>query len=64
MNLGAMPQKELMMSFNLWEFFHAVMVVLSIIGFTTCLLLAWGLIVVERERKHVEEERDRDEWFI
>ena len=54
----------MLMSFNLWEFFHAVMVVLSIIGFTACLLLAWGLITVERERKHVEEERDRDEWFI
>ena len=51
------------MSFNLWEFFHTVMVVFSIIGFTACLLLAWGLVVVERERKDVEGERDR-EWFI
>ena len=52
------------MSFNLWEVFHAVMVVLSIIGFTACLLLAWGLVVVERERKHVEEEREHDSWFV
>lgn len=52
------------MSFNLWEVFHAVMVALSIVGFTACLLLAWGLITVERERKDVEEERERDEWFV
>jgi Mg2+/citrate symporter len=52
------------MSFNLWEVFHAVMVVLSIIGFTACLLLAWGLIVVERERQDVEGERERDSWFV
>jgi len=52
------------MSFNLWEAFHAFMVVLSIIGFTACLLLVWGFVTVERERTHVEEERDRDEWFV
>lgn len=52
------------MSFNLWEVLHTVMVVFSIIGFTACLLLVWGLIVVERERKDVEEERDRDSWFV